>query len=174
MRRDLTRTLSALVAGLLLIATAAVAVWLMVSGGVFDSVAAASAPVAQPAPEVDASPLQVEESVTVVGAFQVSQPRDPFRPLITPDSPITGIPGVGGDPGDGGFDPNGTTVTLVEIKTVGGELIAVVIVGETTYEVGVGDTFAGSFSVVSLDTDRGVFLFGDKAFELKVGQQILK
>ncbi|MBT8211969.1 MAG: hypothetical protein KJN71_02355 [Acidimicrobiia bacterium] len=173
MKRDLTRTLSAFVAGLLLPATAATALWLMVSGGVFSSAAAAPAPFVQSAPVVDASPLQVEESVTVVGAFQVSQPRDPFRPLITPDSPIVGIPGVGGEPG-GGFTPSGKTITLLEIKTVDGDLVAVVTVGTTTYEVGVGDTFAGSFSVVSLESDRGVFLFGDKAFELKVGQQILK
>ncbi|MBT8214019.1 MAG: hypothetical protein KJP12_02265 [Acidimicrobiia bacterium] len=173
MKRDLTRTLSAFVAGLVLLATAATASWLMISGGVFSASSLAPVAVAQPVPVVDASALQVEDSVTVVGAFQLSQPRDPFRPLITPDSPVTGIPGVGGEPG-GGFTPSGNTVTLLEIKTVAGELIAVVTVGTTTYEVGVGDTFAGSFSVVSLESDRGVFLFGDKAFELKVGQQILK
>jgi hypothetical protein len=53
-------------------------------------------------------------------------------------------------------------------------LRATVIVDSTTYDVGEGDTFAGSFMVVSLDTDSGVFLYGDNAFELSVGQEILK
>ena len=48
------------------------------------------------------------------------------------------------------------------------------IVDGTTYDVGVDDTFADTFRVVSLDTDSGVFLNGDNAFTLSVGQQILK
>ncbi|MCH8985387.1 MAG: hypothetical protein IIB04_02090 [Acidobacteria bacterium] len=60
------------------------------------------------------------------------------------------------------------------VNTVGGELQATIVVNGTTYEVGVGDTFAGSYKVVSLTTTSGVFMFGDTAFELSVGQQILK
>ena len=43
-----------------------------------------------------------------------------------------------------------------------------------TYDVGVDDTFADTFRVVSLDTDSGVFMNGDNVFTLNVGQQILK
>ncbi len=40
--------------------------------------------------------------------------------------------------------------------------------------MGVGETFAGSYRVVSLTEEMGVFMFGDNAFQLNVGQQILK
>jgi hypothetical protein len=63
---------------------------------------------------------------------------------------------------------------LIEIRDVEGVLRATVKVDDTDYDVGVGDTFAGSFKVVSLDPDSGVFLYGDNAFELSVGQEILK
>ncbi|MBT8207004.1 MAG: hypothetical protein KJO18_01925, partial [Acidimicrobiia bacterium] len=63
---------------------------------------------------------------------------------------------------------------LIEVRLVNGVLRATVEVNGTTYDVGVGDTFAGSYLVVSLTEDSGVFTFGDTAFELGVGQQILK
>ncbi len=110
------------------------------------------------------------EGVKVLSSFQVSQPRDPFRPLITEDSATGG--GNGGT--DNGFEPSGIRVTLIEIRDVGGVLRATVQVDGTDYDVGVGDTFAGDFKVVSLDPDSGVFLYGDNAFELSVGQEILK
>ena len=47
-------------------------------------------------------------------------------------------------------------------------------VDSTSYDVGEGEAFGGSYMVVSLDTDGGVFLYGDNAFELSVGQEILK
>lgn len=112
------------------------------------------------------------EGVKVLSSFQVSQPRDPFKPLITEQS-ATGN-GDGGDGTGNGFEPSGIRVTLIEIRDVDGVLRATVTVDGTDYEVGVGDTFADNFKVVSLDPDSGVFLFGDNAFELSVGQEILK
>jgi hypothetical protein len=50
----------------------------------------------------------------------------------------------------------------------------VVSVDEVTYTVGVGDTFAGDFKVISLDSDSGVFMYGDNVFTLSVGQSIIK
>jgi hypothetical protein len=103
------------------------------------------------------------------GSFQTAQPRDPFRPLITETSP-TGTE----DGGTGTYEPSGTRVRLIAVTEVGGVLRATVQVDSTTYDVGEGETFADSFMVVSLDTDSGVFLYGDNAFELSVGQEILK
>ena len=48
------------------------------------------------------------------------------------------------------------------------------IVNGISYDVGVGETFAGSYKVISLEETKGVFMFGDSAFELSVGQEILK
>jgi hypothetical protein len=52
--------------------------------------------------------------------------------------------------------------------------VAVVEVDGQTYTVGVGDTFAGEFKVVSLSDNGGVFTYGDSAFTLAVGQSIVK
>ena len=65
-------------------------------------------------------------------------------------------------------------MSLVETRDVSGVWRATVNVDGTDYDVGVGDTFAGDFKVVSLDADGGVFLYGDNAFELSEGQEILK
>ncbi len=161
------RSGTAAAVAILLIGVAVAGAWLMVApsvlGGdesVLDGPLAGST-VAEP------TAAGLIEGMQVTGSFQISQPRDPFRPLITEDS-------AAGTGGTGGFQPSGTTVRLVEIREVDGVLRATVDVNGTTYDVGVGDTFATSFKVVSLDPDSGVFLFGDNAFELSVGQQILK
>jgi hypothetical protein len=172
--------LFAALVGVLLITTVVVSAWILVTSGALGASGTELGEPGRGSVDVDAAPLLGDDTVRVTAAFQLSQPRDPFRPLITPDSPIAGIPGVGGTPGSGGDDGNGgytpgtTTVTLQEIRDVNGVLRATVVVNGVSYDVGVGDTFAGSYKVVSLTTDRGVFMFGDKAFDLGVGQQILK
>ena len=162
---------------LLMLAAAAVLAWMVATSGILSASSAAAgdaAPVAPVGVEVRAS---VEPAAVVSGGFQVSQPRDPFRPLITEDSPVAGQPGAGGSGGAGsgsGFNPSGTTITLQEIRDVAGVIRATVIVNGISYDVGVGETFAGSYKVISLTATKGVFTFGDSAFELTVGQQILK
>ncbi len=149
--------------------------WLVLSGGVLSSAAdpVLDGPLAD-TQIVVAAPAALAEGMRIESAVQFSQPRDPFRPLIT-DAAVAGN-GTGDGTGGGGGDgvTNGSSVTLQEINSVDGVLRATVIVDGVTYIVGVGDTFAGSFQVVSLTTDSGVFLNGDNAFELSVGQQILK
>ena len=145
--------------------------WLLISGGFFGG---AVDPVLE-GPFADtqiatAAPAALAEGMRIESAVQFSQPRDPFRPLITEAA----VAGDGSGGGGGTGVTNGSTVTLQEINSVDGVLRATVIVDGVTYIVGVGDTFAGSFQVVSLDADSGVFLNGDNAFEPSVGQQILK
>lgn len=123
------------------------------------------------------------EGIRIESSLQFSQPRDPFRPLITEESVGAGgstDPDTDGtsdgtdDDTDGQDTDSGTTVTLQEIRDVNGTRRATVVVDGVSYDVGVGDSFAGTFMVVSLDETGGVFLNGDNAFELSVGQQILK
>lgn len=173
------RSFLAFLVSLILIATAAGSIVMVVRSGIVAAGAAAGGRQASPVVAAPAAELQTSDgAIQVTAAFQVSQPRDPFRPLVTEDSPVGSIPGVGGPPGssgtDNGFTPTRATVTLVAIRDVGGVLRATVAVNGTEYEVGVGDTFAGSYKVVSLSETKGVFMFGDTAFELSVGQQILK
>lgn len=167
MRRRNSGTAAAV--AILLIGLAVAGAWMVIAPSVFG----APAPVLE-GPLADATVAApatagLLEGVKVTGSFQISQPRDPFKPLITEDSAT----GDGNGNGDG-FEPSGTRVKLVEIRDVSGVLRATVQVDGTEYDVGVGDTFATSFRVVSLDTDSGVFLYGDNAFELSVGQEILK
>jgi hypothetical protein len=154
---------------ILLIGTAVAVSWLLVAPSIFGG----SAPVlgGPLAPSGIQSPAAAAglSPAPVTGSFQLAQPRDPFRPLITETSQ-TGTT----DGGSGTFEPSGTRVQLIAITDVGGVLRATVQVDSTTYDVGEGETFADSFMVVSLSTDSGVFLYGDNAFELSVGQEILK
>ncbi len=70
--------------------------------------------------------------------------------------------------------PDTKRITLLEITVDDGVYTAVVSVDDVTYTVGVGDTFAGDFKVISLDSDSGVFMYGDNVFTLSVGQSIVK
>lgn len=154
-----------------MIGVAVAGAWAVVAPSVFGSPEPVlDGPLAESAVAAPAAAGLIE-GVKVLSSFQVSQPRDPFRPLITEESSSTG---TGGNGTDDGFEPSGTRVTLVEVRDVAGVLRATVRVDGTDYDVGVGDTFATDFKVVSLDPDSGVFLYGDNAFELSVGQEILK
>ncbi len=177
MYRTMRPVAATAVAVLMLIAAAALS-WMVVTSGVLSPAPAiADAPSAAPAAAVEVETAVAQPSAVISGGFQVSQPRDPFRPLITEQSPVAGQPGTGGTGGTGsggGFNPAGNTITLQEIRDVTGVMRATVIVNGVSYDVGVGETFAGSYKVISLSETKGVFTFGDNAFELTVGQQILK
>lgn len=169
------RSLVSIVLALVLIGTATAAVVMVASSGVLwaDALPSQSPDVAAPTAEA----AQGDAPVDLVNSLQVSQPRDPFRPLITEDSPVAGLPGVGGTPGetDGGFTPVGITITLREVEEIApGEYEATIVVNGTSWVVQEGDTFATSYKVVSIDEDSAVIMFGDNVFELSVGEQILK
>jgi len=194
----LKRTLASAFVALVLVATAATSMWLMASAGVFTG---AEQPLPS-APEVSVTAAAVEEgsgtTAAIAAGFQAAQPRNPFEPLIDADdsgAPPTTIDDESStttstDPGettstttDGttssttttlGDDPDGTRVVLLEVREENDELVAVVEVDGETHTVGVGDTFAENFKVVSLTETGGVFTFGDSAFTLSVGQSITK
>lgn len=171
------RPVAATLVAVLMMGGAVALSWMVVTSGVLSaSSAGAETPLPPVTASVDVEPAVAAPTALVAGGFQVSQPRDPFRPLITEDSPVAGQPGVGGTPGSGsgGFNPSGTVVTLKEIRDTAGVLRATMIVNGISYDVGVGETFAGSYKVISLSATKGVFMFGDSAFELSVGQEILK
>ncbi len=158
---------SAAAVAILLIGAGLAAGWLLVAPMVLGTDGAGlSGPLATEE-VVAAEPTPLLSGVRLTSSLQISQPRDPFRPLISETSII--------GPGNGnGFEPSGIRVRLVEIRDVDGVLRATIEVDDATFDVGVGDTFADDFFVVSLDTDSGVFLYKDNAFELQVGQEILK
>lgn len=191
------RTLVSALIGLLLVATAVVSTWLMASAGVFTGTEKAL-PSAPETSTVTTVAAVASESLAINSGLQVSQPRDPFKPLVVDDDPDDTTTTTAGDgstttttPGDGSTtttttqpgatttttvddDPDGIRVVLLEVRMENGSRVAVVEVDGQTHTVGVGDTFATSFKVVSLTDNGGVFTFGDSAFTLAVGQSILK
>ena len=119
----------------------------------------------------DAAPAAaLSEGVRISTSIQVAQPRDPFRPLASD--------------GSGGATDQSDRLQfgLVSVNEVDGVPRATVQVDNVEYTVGVGDTFAGNFKVVSLtptdstadEPGAGVFQYGDNTFEASVGQTILK
>lgn len=193
------RTLVSVVVSLLLVATAVASVWLMASAGVFTGgeTALPGAPDASSTSTMSGPGGPID----LVGDYQVAQPRDPFKPLVVTGPTDTTSAGGdtttttgGGDTTttttgdvtttttvDGstttttkGDQPDGIRVMLLEVRDETSGRVAVVEVDGTTYTVGVGDTFATSFKVVSLTDNGGVFTYGSSAFTLAVGQSILK
>lgn len=167
MHREHTSGSLAAATAIVMIGVAIAMGWLIFTGTVFsETTPILSGPL--PGTEIiEAQPAELIEGMRIVSAVQFGQPRDPFRPLITEGAPGAITELVAGE-------QDGISVTLQEIRLVDETLRATIIVGGVTYNVGVGDIFAETFSVVSLDTDVGVFLNGDNAFELSVNQQILK
>jgi len=172
----------ATVTAILMVAVGVASGWLAIAPSVFGNVGSAFEGTSAQAQVVETPSDNLAEATPLVAGIrvnsniQVSQPRDPFRPLINPNV-ILG-------PGDGLTDGVGVLLLSVDSDF---PLTAVVEVNGIQYTVGVGDTFAGVFKVISLtppndllpETDPlrngyGVFLFGDNAFDLFVGQQILK
>ncbi len=127
--------------------------------------------------------------------FDVFATKNPFEPVIiltptsggtgatTPTSPDT-TPGTGTTPGGGttattappSNEPTpGSSVALLDVFQQGdGTPMAKVQVGSTVYTVGVGDSFATSYRVVSLNAPCGQFLFGDAPFKLCEGEEVIK
>lgn len=190
------RTLVSVVVGLLLVATAITSTWLLASAGVFTSGEQALPSAPESSTTADPQASSASESQALGSNIQVSQPRDPFEPLIAPPSTEPGDttstttgdgattttqPGATTTTQPGGTTtttvddtPDGVRVSLLEVRSENGGLVAVVEVDGQTYTVGVGDTFATDFKVVSLNETGGVFTYGDSAFTLAVGQSILK
>ena len=150
-----------------LVSVTLAAIWLMSAPGIFSG--ATTAPqLTGPLAEVQSAASGIDDllpGTRIITDFQTSQPRDPFRPLISEDD---------GEPPDP-FEPDGTTVSLVSIALLSdGTREAIVRVSGVDYTVSPGDTFAGAYQVVTLTETNGTFLFGDSPFTLAVGEEILK
>jgi hypothetical protein len=116
------------------------------------------------------------------GSETPTDPNGGTDPVGTPP-PAAGTPpasppaqGVGSCVADGDdLVCNGRVVSLIEIRTGDdGELLAVVQVDTTIYEVGIGDAFAGSFRVHSISETEVLIQYGDDVDRFEVGDRVLK
>jgi hypothetical protein len=182
-----------LVAAFGVVAIVALVLWAFVfTGGhdVFEPVPSAAD--SQPAsPTTPAAAADVDDEVVPpVETVEVFLSRDPFRPVRPEEpqpAPVDGdpTPSPGDDNDDTDTDPDpkeGDDSTVVEGREV--ELIdvflendtrrATIRVDSTTYTVSEGDTFAGSFRVLSIDPPCATLLYGDNQFTLCEGERVRK
>jgi hypothetical protein len=201
-RGTLRRTLVAVLVAVLLVGTAGASVWLMASSGVLSLggdqqlpgapenseqntggvtiPAAGGFRVAQPRDPF--SPLITSPTSTTVpdgssttGAGSTTTTGGGSTTSTTGGGSTTTTTTSGGSTTTTTSDtPTGKRVSLLEIRDQSGVKTAVLTVDGQTYTVGVGDTFATDFKVISLAASSGVFMYRDSVFTLAVGQSIIK
>jgi hypothetical protein len=155
----------------------------------------APSPAPEPAPKDD-TPATRPGGGGPIETFQVFAPRDPFEPLVSPESggeaADTGATvdtggGVisnsngngagdvsGGVADSGGSTVGGHTVSVIDVFAARGRRRAQVEVDGTVYKVNEGETFADNFKLLSASGECANMLFGDDQFTLCEGEQILK
>lgn len=144
---------------------------LVVRGGGGPEGVTLRAPTTSPRPRSTASPTPSPSGAPEV--FEVFEGKDPFEPLVGAPGP-TAPPSPGATPPPTGGPSTGQRVELLDIFTESGVRFALVEVDSQEYKVKAGDTFAGSFRVLSLTARCGNFVFGDERFTLCIGQEVLK
>ncbi len=178
---------TAAIAAILLIGLGLAVAWWAIAPSVLGT--AQAAPIqGQMAEVVAATPdaAALAEGVRISNVIQVTQSRDPFEPLVSDQTTSSGTSTGSTGGTSGGTTATRTSFTLDKVTDNTGVLTAEVTVQGVSYEVKVGDDFAGSFQVVSLtaaETDSGgsvtkealgVFKYGDNTFTANAGQAILK
>ena len=118
------------------------------------------------APAAEGATLEAKAGKAPVETFKVFAPKDPFDPLVETKS-APAADGLKGGPQAPGGSPGsalgGHSVELVEV--VGTTSLRVSVDG-TEYTVGLGETFADSFKVVSISPTCASVLYGDEQFTL--------
>jgi len=130
-------------------------------------------------PSITGAPSPSATATSPPETGEAFEGKDPFQPLVITAPAVSGTPtptptgsstGVNG----GGTTNPAVTVTLLDVRTIDGERKATVQVEDKEYTVGVGETFASNFRVVSLSSKCGTFVFGDVRFSLCIGQEVNK
>jgi len=200
-RGTLRRTLVAVLVAVLLVGTAGASVWLMASSGVLSLggdrqlpgapesggqnpggvtiPAAGGFRVAQPrdpfAPLITSpTSTTTPDGSTTTGGESTTTTGGGSTTSTTGGGSTTTTTSGGSTTTTTSDTPTGKRVSLLEIRDESGVKKAVLTVDGQTYTVGVGDTFATDFKVISLATSSGVFMYRDSVFTLAVGQSIIK
>lgn len=169
-------------AGLVLVLLVVFVLLPMLSGG-DDSTAtplgvkrpAAAAKGKSKAPAVQAKPAAKPPTV-IPPTYNDIVGRDPFKALWVKPAPAapTGT-GFNAAPSTGGAaQVGGQRVALLDVYAKDGKTFAQTKVGDTVYTTPVGSVFATNYKVLSASGSCGSFLYGDEAFTLCEGQEILK
>src|SRR3954462_15708445 len=111
----------------------------------------------------------------VPSTFDSVLARDPFRPLYAPPPP----PAVVGTTGTTATTTataasSSQPVTLVKVYSKSGKSYAQTKVGNTVFTTTAGQTFAGTFRLLSTHGSAATYVQGDEQFSLSVGQVVQK
>ena len=203
-RGTIRRTLVAILVAVLLVGTAGASVWLMASSGVLSLSGDGGLPGAPEseggapgggvtipaaggfrvaAPRDPFAPLITTPTSTTVPGESTTTTGSGGSTTTTGGGSTTSTTGgsgsttttsAGSTTTTTSDTPTGKRVSLLEIRDESGVKKAVLTVDGQTYTVGVGDTFATDFKVISLGASSGVFMYRDSVFTLAVGQSIIK
>ena len=163
-----------------LAAVALIGFVLLVAGG-GSKKPAPSTPAAAPANSPNLAPSSTTKSHSKRVSTLVFSGRDPFQvlvsiPTVTGGTPAPGTspaPGVSPAPAPSSAPTDGSSTTisghhvvLDDIFTASGHTKVQVEVDGAVYTVGIGNTFATSFKLVSVSGTTANFLFVDQPFSL--------
>ena|SRR5436190_7897746 len=112
---------------------------------------------------------------TVPSTFNNVLARDPFKPLYAPPPPPPATTAPAGTTATvATANSSSQPVTLVKVYSKSGKSYAQTKVGNTVYTSTVGQSFAGTFQLLSTNGNAATYVQGDEQFSLSVGQVVLK
>src|SRR3954453_7308793 len=109
----------------------------------------------------------------VPSTFDSVLARDPFRPLYAPPPPPVAATGATATT-TATAASSSQPVTLVKVYSKSGKSYAQTKVGNTVFTTTAGQTFAGTFRLLSTHGSAATYVQGDEQFSLSVGQVVLK
>ena len=163
-----------LVAGAAALLVLVVAGYFLFLRGGSDSTSGSSAVVPSHHAATKTTAAAKKAAPVVPSTFDSVLARDPFRPLYAPPPP----------PVDATAGTTATTtataasssqpVTLVKVYSKNGKSYAQTKVGNTVFTTTAGQTFAGTFRLLSTHGSAATYVQGDEQFSLSVGQVVQK
>jgi hypothetical protein len=112
---------------------------------------------------------------TVPSTFNNVLARDPFKPLyVVPPPPPAPAAGTTSSTSTSTSSSASQPVTLVKVYSKSGKSYAQTKVGNTLYTPTVGETFGGTFQLLSISGKAATYVQGDEQFSLSVGQVLAK
>jgi hypothetical protein len=112
--------------------------------------------------------------------FNGSVGRDPFKPLVTVtpapvvDPAAATTAGSTTTPSTTSSAPASTPVSLQNVYKQGSKSFAQTMINGTVYKPTVGQTFAGTFQLLSVSGKTATYVQGDEQFSLSVGQVVVR
>ena len=123
-----------------------------------------------------AKPAPVKQ--TIPQTFNGSVGRDPFKPLVEepPPAPVAAVPvgTTGSTPNSTASAPASQPVALQKVYKQGGKSYAQLTVNGAVYAPAVGQSFAQTFQLLSINGSTATLVQGDEQFSLKVGQLVTR